>query len=124
MLNDKTKHSFTYTPDAGKATALLGNTESAYNQTWHLPTDKNVLTGKEFVQLAADRFNKDSDMVILKKWMIKMASTFNFIIKESIEMLYQVEYDYLFDSSKFDNAFDFKKTKYNEGIAITADSLK
>ncbi|MCJ7465657.1 MAG: NAD-dependent epimerase/dehydratase family protein, partial [Maribacter sp.] len=28
------KHSFTYTPDAGKATAILGNTEDAYNQVW------------------------------------------------------------------------------------------
>ena len=26
------RHSFTYTPDAGKATALLGNSEDAYNQ--------------------------------------------------------------------------------------------
>ena len=40
------KHSFTYTPDAAKATALLGNTPDAYNQIWHLPTDKNTLTGK------------------------------------------------------------------------------
>lgn len=30
--SDKFKHSFTYTPDAGKATALLGNTKSAYGQ--------------------------------------------------------------------------------------------
>ena len=35
------KHSFTYTPDAGRATALLGNTSDAYNQVWHLPAAKN-----------------------------------------------------------------------------------
>lgn len=34
----KFRHSFTYTPDAGKATAMLGNTDDAYNQVWHLPT--------------------------------------------------------------------------------------
>ena len=43
------KHSFTFTPDAAKATALLGNTPDAYNQVWHLPTDKNTLTGREFI---------------------------------------------------------------------------
>jgi len=48
LISDKFRHSFTYTPDAGKATAILGNTESAYNQVWHLPTDPNSLTGKEF----------------------------------------------------------------------------
>lgn len=31
----KYKHNFTYTPDAGKATALLGNTNSAFGQVWH-----------------------------------------------------------------------------------------
>lgn len=37
-MGDRTRiHSFTYTPDAAKATALLGNTPDAYNQVWHLP---------------------------------------------------------------------------------------
>ncbi|MGO9611582.1 MAG: NAD-dependent epimerase/dehydratase family protein [Dissulfurispiraceae bacterium] len=34
LINDKVKHSLTYTPDAGKATAILGNTESAYDQVF------------------------------------------------------------------------------------------
>ena len=46
MISKNLKHSFTYTPDAGKATALLGNTLQAFNQTWHLPTDANALTGQ------------------------------------------------------------------------------
>ncbi|MEJ2005369.1 MAG: NAD-dependent epimerase/dehydratase family protein, partial [Cyclobacteriaceae bacterium] len=36
MGNMKYKHSFTYTPDAAKATALLGNTDDAFGQVWHL----------------------------------------------------------------------------------------
>ncbi len=47
------KHSFTYTPDAGKATALLGNSEKAYNQVWHLPTAKNPYTGREWIEAIA-----------------------------------------------------------------------
>lgn len=38
LASDKFSHSFTFTPDAGRATALLGNTEKAYGQIWHLPT--------------------------------------------------------------------------------------
>ncbi|MFN8133729.1 MAG: NAD-dependent epimerase/dehydratase family protein [Bacteroidales bacterium] len=49
MISKNLKHSFTYTPDAGKATALLGNTLSAFNQTWHLPTDANALTGSKLL---------------------------------------------------------------------------
>ncbi len=124
FLDVNKKHSFTYTPDAGKATALLGNTNSAYNQIWHLPTDKNVLTGKEFIELAAKEFGLKPDYTVLKMWMLQTIGYFVPIIKESIEMLYQNEYDYLFNSSKFEKAFNFKPTSYQDGIAATAKSMK
>lgn len=124
MGNDKKKHSFIYTPDAGKATALLGNTPSAFNQVWHLPTDKNTMTGKEFIELAAKAFDTKPDYMVLKRWMVKMAGLFNPIIKESIEMLYQNEVDYIFDSSKFEKTFRFQPTPYETGINETARSFK
>lgn len=43
------KHSVTYTPDAAKATAQLGNTEDTYNQVWHLPTADAPPTGREWI---------------------------------------------------------------------------
>lgn len=118
------KHSMTYTPDAGKATAILGNTTSAYNQIWHLPTDKNVLTGKEFIELAAKAFGVEPKYIVLKKWMIQMVGYFVPVVKESIEMLYQNEHDYLFDSTKFEKAFNFTPTSYQDGIAETVKSMK
>ncbi len=124
MIDENKKHSFTYTPDAAKATALLGNTGSAYNQVWHLPIDKNALTGKEFMELAAQTIGVSPKYTVLKKWMIQMAGMFNHNIKETIEMLYQVDSDYLFDSSKFDKAFDFKTTTYQEGIEETVRSYE
>lgn len=124
MIDENKKHSFTYTPDAAKATALLGNTESAYNQVWHLPIDKNALTGKEFMELAAQIIGVKPQYTVLKKWMIQMAGMFNHNIKETVEMLYQLDSDYLFDSSKFDKAFDFKTTTYKEGIEETVRSYK
>ena len=124
LVDDSKKHSFTYTPDAGEATALLGNTESAYNQVWHLPADKNVLTGKEFIELAAKACGVDPRYKVLSKGKLKMAAWFNSIVKETIELLYQFDSDYLFDSGKFDKAFDFKKTTYEEGIEATAEWYK
>ena len=37
-------HTYTFTPDAAKATALLGNTTDAYHQEWHVPTTREKLT--------------------------------------------------------------------------------
>ncbi len=116
MISKNLKHSFTYTPDAGKATALLGNTPSAYNQTWHLPIDMNVLTTGQIVEIAAKELNIKPKITVLPRLMIQMAGLFNPIIKESVEMLYQYDSDYIFDSGKFDKAFSFNKVLYPEGI--------
>jgi nucleoside-diphosphate-sugar epimerase len=124
LINAKVKHSLTYTPDAGKATAILGNTESAYNQVWHLPTDRNALTGKEFIEKVAKEFGLSPRYIALSRWMLQIVGLFNGIIRESVEMLYQYDSDYLFDSSKFDTAFDFRATSYGQGIRETVKSMK
>lgn len=52
-IGDKKKvHTFTYTPDAGKTVALLGNSEEAYNQTWHALTSAEKMTGEELIRMA------------------------------------------------------------------------
>ncbi|MCE1164819.1 MAG: NAD-dependent epimerase/dehydratase family protein [Bacteroidetes bacterium] len=114
--NDETFHSFTYTPDAAKSTARLGNTPDAYNQVWHLPTHRNALTGAEFIEYSAGLVNADPDYRVIKKWMAKLAGIFDPLVKETVEMMYQYEYDYLFDSTKFETAF-FKPVSYEDGIA-------
>ena len=124
MISEKFLHSFTYTPDAGNGLALLGNTPSAYNQVWHTPTDRNVLTGKEFIALTAKEFGIEPSYMVLPKWMIRMAGMFDKNIKEAVEMLYQSEADYLFDSSKFEKAFGVAPTLYAQGIAETVKSMK
>lgn len=123
FIDANKKHSMTYTPDAGKATAILGNSSSAYNQIWHLPTDKNALTGKEFIELTAKAFGVEPRYTVLKKWMIQVVGTFIPVVKESIEMLYQNEHDYLFESTKFEKAFNFTPTSYQDGIAETVKSM-
>ncbi len=115
------KHSFTYTPDAAKATALLANTENAWNQVWHLPTDKNTLTVKEITALFAKQINRSAKVSILPMWLIKLLGLFMPIMKEMPEMMYQYDRDYIFDSSKFDNRFNFKTTSYEEGIKKTIE---
>lgn len=117
------RHSFTYTPDAAKGTVILGNTDSAYNQVWHLPTNKNVLTGKEFIELAAKAMNVKPEYMLVKKWMAQVLGLFIKEIKESVEMLYQNDSDYLFDSTKFEKAFNYKPISYEEGIFNTARSM-
>lgn len=109
-------HSFTYIPDAGKATALLGNTPDAYDQVWHLPTAADPFTGKEWIQNIAREMGVEPRYRVVPGWMVRIMGLFNPIMRESVEMMYQYERDYVFDSSKFEKRFSVKPTPYRQGI--------
>lgn len=110
------KHSFTYTPDAAKATAILGNDDKACNQVWHLPTAGNPLTGKEWIEAFATEMNVSPKYMVAGKTIIQILGLFNSMMKEFVEMLYQYDRDYVFDSSKFEKAYNFKPTSYIDGV--------
>ncbi|CAN5729545.1 SDR family oxidoreductase [soil metagenome] len=119
FIDANKKHSFTYTPDAAKATALLGNTADAYNQVWHLPTDQTPITGKEIIALFAKEMHAKNDVFVLPLWLLKLLGLFMPLMREMPEMMYQYDRDYFFDSSKFENRFNFKPTTYEEGVRQT-----
>jgi nucleoside-diphosphate-sugar epimerase len=122
LIDADRKHSFTFTPDAARATALLGNTPDAYNQVWHLPTDKNSLTGREFISLFAKEMNTSDKLFVLPMWLLKIMGLFIPLMREMPEMMYQYDRSYFFDSSKFDNRFKFRTTTYEEGVKMTVEA--
>jgi nucleoside-diphosphate-sugar epimerase len=113
------KHSFTFTPDAGKAMAILGNTPDAYNQTWHVPTDNNVLTGKQIIEKVAAIYNVKPKYMAMPRWMVNVSGIVIPILREFPEMMYQNEHDYLFSSAKFESRF-FRPTPYDDGLRLAA----
>lgn len=117
-------HTYTYTPDAAIATALLGNTINAYNQVWHVPTTKEKLTNKQWIQLIADELKVEPRIQTLPVWFIKILGLFIPIMKEFPEMNYQYEQDYVFDSSKFEKRFGIKATTPKDGVRTLIDYLK
>ncbi|MEY8760544.1 NAD-dependent epimerase/dehydratase family protein [Chryseobacterium tongliaoense] len=116
-------HSFTYTPDAAKAVAILGNTEAAYGQVWHLPTSSERWTGKDFISHISSLKNKKASYMLLGKVMLTVAGLFDSTIRELVEMQYQNDQDYFFDSSKFCKTFNFTPTPYEQGIKEVMNSL-
>ena len=110
------KHSFTFTPDAGKATALLGNTDDAFGEVWHLPTAPDPFTGLEWINSIASELTVEPKVRVTSKSMIKLLGLFIPIMKELSEMFYQYDRDYVFNSEKFENKFNFKATSYTIGI--------
>lgn len=122
LVDDSLPHSFTYTPDAAGALMTLAASEATWNQTWHVPTTPNPLTGKEFVTEAAEAMGVPAKCRILGRPMVRIVGWFQPVVGELYEMLYQNDSPYLFDSSKYTKAFGFTGTPYAEGIRATAAS--
>ena len=112
-------HSFTYTPDAGKSVAILGNTPSAYNQTWHALNSSEKITGEQYIKIACEIMNRPYKVQALPKFGVRVLGLFVPVLREFVEMMYQYENDYIFDSSKFEKTFTIKATDYKTGIAST-----
>ncbi len=124
MVDVEKVHSFTYTPDAAKATALLGNTPDAYGQVWHLPTDKTPLTGKQWIELMAKAVGVAPGYSVLPKWLMGILGVFMPVMKEFKEMAYQNDRDYFFDSSKFEKRFNLRPTPPEQAIKEVVAALK
>lgn len=120
FVGPEIKHSFTYVPDAAMATALLGNTDDAYGQVWHLPTDNRAVTGKQFISMIASEMGTSNPgLSILPKWMLRPLGLFIPVMREMPEMMYQYDRDYFFDSSKFTGRFGKTATPYETGVRET-----
>jgi nucleoside-diphosphate-sugar epimerase len=123
LVNDGVPHSLTYTPDAARSLLQLAERTAAWNQTWHVPTTPNPLTGKDFVVLAAKESGVAPQYRVLSRPMLRIAGWFDPLVAESYEMLYQSDSPYLFDSGKFTREFGFAGTPYADGIRTTAASF-
>jgi nucleoside-diphosphate-sugar epimerase len=116
LISAEKKHSLTYIPDAAKAVAYLGQQNTAYNQIWHMPTDPNVLTGKELVGLIAEVLQVKPSYQVVPKGVLKFISFFNNPLRELLKLSYQWEKDYLFSSQKIEESYGIKATTYRNGI--------
>jgi nucleoside-diphosphate-sugar epimerase len=117
--NPKAVHTFTYTPDAGHSLALIGNTPSAYGQVWHALTSKEPITGEQYVSIACDLAHRPYGLQVAPRRALRLMGIFVPVLRESLEMLYQFEYDYRFDSSKIERALGLTATTYRQGLAAT-----
>jgi len=121
MVNPNMPHTFTYTPDAAKALYILAKDESAFGKTWHLPSSTPSPTGEDLIQLSAVVCNAPSGTQVISKLMMRLLGIFVPVLRESIEMLYQYERPYHFNSQAFQKKYGFNPTPYQKGIQETVD---
>ena len=118
--NPAMAHTMSYTIDCAKALVTLADDPSSFNQTWHLPSKNPPLIPTDLIKLAANEMGVPYKGVqAAPKWLVRIIGLFVPIMKEMVEMVYQNEQVYWFDSSKFEQKYGFAPTSYEEGIRET-----
>lgn len=122
MGNPNCLHNYTYVPDAAKGMYLLGKNEQSDGRVWHLPTAKPI-KGTDLLQLAANAYEVKPRYIRLPKIVFRTMGLMQRFMKELVELYYQTDHDYLFNSDKFEQAFGVQPTPYSEGISWVRDTL-
>jgi nucleoside-diphosphate-sugar epimerase len=122
LLSADRIHSFTYTPDAARATAMLGNTDDAYGGVWHLPTAANPPTGRQWIEAIARELGVEARVQVVSGPLMSILGLVYAPLRELKEMAYQYDRDYDFVSEKFNRRFDFEPTSYVQGIRAVLEA--
>ncbi len=120
--NPKKLHNFSYIADMGKGMYLLGQTPDSDNQVWHMPTAAPI-TGVQFIEMAASIYGVQPKYMAVNKTMLWLYGLFVKVVMGTVEMYYQYDHDYNFNSDKFEKAFNFKPTSYKDGIKLLSETL-
>lgn len=123
LCNADKIHSYGYVPELAKGMAMLGNTEEAFNQIWNLPTNPQKIKGKEWIELFAKEMNCKPEYNILPNWILKVVGLFVPVMSELVEMNYQYDRDYYFDSGKFNEYFKYQPVSSQFAVEQTVACL-
>jgi nucleoside-diphosphate-sugar epimerase len=116
LFDARQPHSMTYTPDIGRALAILGADPRARERTtWHVPTAP-ALTGEEYMALASG----SSRSRTMSATTMRIGALFNSEAREALEMAYQNTRPYVLDSTLFEQTFGSGPTPYEEAIPSLA----
>ncbi|MFT4110889.1 NAD-dependent epimerase/dehydratase family protein [Propionicimonas sp.] len=116
-VRDDTRRTLIWTPDASRALAVLGNTEDAFGQVWHLPVRDDRPTYRQFTAMAAATFGRPARYTVLPRWALSAAGLFSAPARELRELLPRYQHDNNFDSTRFVTRFpEFRITTHSEGL--------
>ncbi|MEO6037029.1 MAG: NAD-dependent epimerase/dehydratase family protein [Saprospiraceae bacterium] len=118
--NPAMPHSMSYTLDCAQALITLADDPGSFNQTWHMPTFNPPPVPTDLIRLAAAEIGVPYKGVqAASKNIVRLLGLFMPIMREMVEMIYQTERPYWFDSTKFEQRYNQQPTPYDQGIRDT-----
>lgn len=115
-----TRHTFTFVDDLARALVLLANTESAWGRPWHVPNAPTV-TIRAFTDLARSLAGTSGRLSVTPRWALRLVGLAVPGARETVEMLYEFEHDFVVDDRSFVETFGMTATPLVESLATTIE---
>jgi nucleoside-diphosphate-sugar epimerase len=117
-------HTWTYTEDYARGLIILGESDSAAGDVWHVPNPPTITT-RELIEMfyaAADQGRPK--IRAIGRMTVSFLGFFMPLMRELKEMMYEWEKPYVVDHSKFESAFGNPSTSHEEAVAQTIKWFK
>ena len=82
------------------------------------------MTGEQYVRVACELAGRPYGLQAAPRWLLRVMGLYTPVLRENMEMLYQFEYDYRFDSTKAERALGLTPTAYRDGIAAALHAIR
>jgi nucleoside-diphosphate-sugar epimerase len=111
-------HSFTFIDDFAAALVVLGQRDEALGRAWHVPTP-GALTRRAFIERVYRLGGSEPKLRAVPRALVSLLALADPTLREVKEMLYQLEEDFVIDSSRFTRAFGLGPTALDDAINAT-----
>ncbi|MGL5042730.1 MAG: NAD-dependent epimerase/dehydratase family protein [Culicoidibacterales bacterium] len=116
-------HSLTYIEDFAKALIILGESEEAFGEIWHVPNAPTI-TCNQFMKKVELQIGVSIKSMNASKGMITFAGLFSKPTRELVEMFYMYDKPFVASHKQFDKHFTMPVTTFDEGIKKTIKWVK
>jgi nucleoside-diphosphate-sugar epimerase len=113
-------HSYTYTLDAARTLAALGERNDVDGEIFHVP-NAPAQTTSQIVDLIADLLGSRIKVSTVPRWLLRGLGLFNPTVRELDEMRYEFTQPFVVDSAKAQTRLEIAPTPLPEAIQATID---
>ena len=115
-----TLHTYTFVADFGEALVRLALDERSLGRAWHVPNAPTVTT-RAFLEAAASIAGVEPRLVVRSKAQVKLLGLFIAPVRETVEMMYEFEEDFVVDHSAYTATFGDQSTLMHDALNATIE---
>ena len=122
ILGDpEARHSVTFVPDLAATMVRLASAPESWGRAWHVPNAPAV-TQRELVEIASRAAGTRPTIRRVARWQLKALGMFSAPMRETVEMAYEFEHDFVVDHSDYADHFGDHSTPLADAFAVTMRS--